>query len=179
MHDGRSHLGDDVERQGVERAVSQAEVVGLFDGEAVHETLDRAGPRRGAGILRSVLADYEEPTLTRRELEKRFLALCRQASLPSPAVNAWITLPDGAAYQVDFLWRQEGLVVETDSRAFHGHRASFENDRLRDQRLTLAGFTVVRFTWRQITREPARVRATITQLLARGCHPPLARLARP
>jgi predicted transcriptional regulator of viral defense system len=172
-------LGDDVDQQGVQRAVSQAEVMDLFDGVAVDEALALAGPRRGARILRAVLADYEEPTLTRTELEKRFLALCRRASVSSPAVNAWITLPDGVAYQVDFLWREERIIVETDSRAFHSHRTAFENDRLRDQRLTLAGYTVLRFTWRQVTGEAARVAATITRLLARGRHPPLARLARP
>jgi Protein of unknown function (DUF559) len=172
-------LGDDVDRQAVEHAVGQAEVLGLFDGKAVDAALARAGPRRGAGSLGAVLEEFKEPNLTRRELEKRFLALCGQASLPSPAVNAWIALPDGIAYQADFLWRAERLIVETDSRRFHSHRAAFENDRLRDQRLTLAGFVVLRFTWRQITREPARVAATVAELLGRGRHPPLARLARP
>jgi hypothetical protein len=172
-------LGDDVAQQGVERAVGQAEVLGVFDGAAVESALARAGSRRGAGILGAVLEDFKEPNLTRRELEKRFLALCKQASLPSPAVNAWVTLPDGVAYQADFLWRAERLIVETDSRTFHSHRAAFENDRLRDQRLTLAGFTVVRFTWRQVTREPGRVSCTVGRLLAQGRHPPLARLARP
>jgi hypothetical protein len=172
-------LGDDVDRPGVERAVGQAEVLGVFDGAAVESALARAGPRRGAGILRAVLESFKEPALTKRQLEARFLALCRHASLPSPAVNAWITLPDGVAYQVDFLWRDERLIVETDSRRFHSHRAAFENDRLRDQRLTVAGFIVLRFTWRQIIREPARVAATVAQVLAQGRQPPLARLARP
>jgi Transcriptional regulator, AbiEi antitoxin/Protein of unknown function (DUF559) len=172
-------LGDDVDQQGVERAVGQAEVLGLFDGKAVDAALERAGPRRGAGSLGAVLEDFKEPNLTRRELEKRFLALCRQASVPSPAVNAWITLPDGVAYQADFLWRAERLIVETDSRRFHSYRAAFESDRLRDQRLTVAGFTVVRFTWRQVTREPGHVARTGGRLLAQGRHPPLARLARP
>ena len=172
-------LGDDVDQQGVERAVGQAEVLGLFDGKAVDAALERAGPRRGAGSLGAVLEDFKEPNLTRRELEKRFLALCRQASVPSPSVNAWITLPDGVAYQADFLWRAERLIVETDSRRFHSYRAAFESDRLRDQRLTVAGFTVVRFTWRQVTREPGHVARTVGRLRAQGCHPPLARLARP
>lgn len=172
-------LGDHVDRQSVERAVSQAEVLGVFDGRAVDGALARAGPRRGVGTLGAVLANYREPTLTRTQLEERFLALCRKASLPSPAVNAWVTLDHGIAYQADFLWRTERLIVETDSRAFHSHREAFENDRLRDQRLTVVGFTVVRFTWRQIARDPAGVAATVARLLARSRHPPLARLARP
>lgn len=164
-------LGDVVSRRAVERAVDRAEVLRVFDGRAVHEAIERAGRRRGAATLRAVLESYEEPTLTERQLEERFLALCRHASLPSPAVNAWITLSDGIAYKADFLWRVERLIAETDSRGFHTHRAAFEHDRLRDQRLTLAGFTVVRFTWRQVTREPRRVSGALRGLLARLARP--------
>jgi very-short-patch-repair endonuclease len=164
-------LGDVTGRRAVERAVDRAEVLRLFDGRAVHEALARAGPRRGAGILRAVLEDFVEPTLTRRELEERFLALCRKTSLPSPAVNAWITLDEGVAYQADFLWRKERLIVETDGRDVHTTAKAFEHDRLRDQRLTLAGFTVIRFTWRQIVRERRRVAGTLRGLLARLARP--------
>ena len=164
-------LGDVVPRRAVERAVDQAELLRLFDLRAVEDALDRAGRRRGAGLLRAVLADYEEPTITRRELEERFLALCRSASLPSPSVNAWITLSEGVAYQADFLWREHKLIVETDGRDVHTTRKAFEHDRERDQRLTLAGFTVVRFTWRQVTREPRRVAEALGGLLARLARP--------
>jgi very-short-patch-repair endonuclease len=164
-------LGDVVRRREVEKAVDQAEVLRLFDLRAVNEALERAGPCRGAGTLRAVLRDYERPTITRSELEEQFLALCRTSSLPSPAVNAWITLDDGIAYNADFLWRAERLVAETDGRGFHGKRGAFEHDRLRDQRLTLAGYTVVRFTWRQVEREPRRVAGVLQGLLARLARP--------
>ena len=159
-------LGDVVSRSAVERAVNQAEVLRLFDGKAVHEALARAGPRRGAGTLRAVLESYTEPALTRKGIEERFLALCRKSTLPSPAVNTWITLNDGVAYEADFLWRTEKLIAETDGRDVHSTRKAFEHDRLRDQRLTLAGYTVVRFTWRQLTRDPAGVAETLAALLA-------------
>jgi hypothetical protein len=164
-------LGDVVSPRAVEQAVDQAEVLRVFDGKAVHETLARAGPRRGAGILRAVLASYKQPTLTRRQLEERFLALCRRASLPSPAVNAWITLDDGVAYKADFLWRRPRLIAETDGRDVHTTRKAFEHDRLRDQRLTLAGFTVLRFTWRQVANEPQRIAGALRSLLARLARP--------
>jgi very-short-patch-repair endonuclease/predicted transcriptional regulator of viral defense system len=164
-------IGDVVNRRSVERAVDQAEVLRLFDLGAVKDVLDRAGRRRGAGVLRAVLADYEEPTLTRSRLEERFLALVRNASLPSPSVNAWITLRDGVAYQADFLWREHRLIVETDGRDVHTTRKAFDHDRERDQRLTLAGFTVVRFTWQQVTREPRRVAEALRGLLARLARP--------
>ena len=77
----------------------------------------------------------------------------------------------GQAYQADFLWRAERLIAETDGRAFHSHRRAFEHDRLRDQRLILAGFTVVRFTWRQVGDDPRRVANAIKALLARLARP--------
>ena len=75
------------------------------------------------------------------------------------------------SYKADFMWRKEKLIAETDSRGFHTHRAAFEHDRLRDQRLTLAGFTVVRFTWRQVVQEPQRVAGALRGLLARLARP--------
>jgi Protein of unknown function (DUF559)/Transcriptional regulator, AbiEi antitoxin len=155
----------------VERAVDRAEALKLFDLPAVEGAIVRAGRRRGAGLLSAVLADYAGPTPTEEGLEEPFFALCRTASLPEPEVNAWITLDEGVAYKADFLWRAERLVVETDGRDVHSTRRAFEHDRLRDQRLTLAGFTVVRFTWRQVAQEPHRVLRTTRRLLARLAHP--------
>jgi predicted transcriptional regulator of viral defense system len=164
-------LGDVVSRRAVERAVDRAEALRVFDGRAVNEALQRAGPRRGAGILRAVLADYTEPTLTEEGIEEPFLALCRRADLPSPAVNTWITLDDGIAYKADFLWREHMLIAETDGRDVHTTRKAFEHDRLRDQRLTVAGFTVVRFTKRHVANEPGRVAEALRTLLARLARP--------
>jgi very-short-patch-repair endonuclease len=164
-------LGDVANRRTVERALNQAEVMRLFDLRAVEDALARAGRRRGAGVLRAVLGQYRGPTLTSEEFEERFLELCRAAPLPEPEVNAWISLGDGVAYKADFLWREEGLVAETDGYRFHSSRRAFEHDRMRDQRLTVAGFTVVRLTWRQLTQEPDRVLTTVKSLLARLARP--------
>jgi very-short-patch-repair endonuclease len=101
------------------------------------------------------------------ELEERFFALCRAAALPSPEVNVWLKIDDGNPIKADFLWRAEKLVVETDGRASHGTRQAFETDRLRDQRLKLARYEVVHFTWRQVVKEPTRVAAVVKRLLAR------------
>jgi very-short-patch-repair endonuclease len=49
---------------------------------------------------------------------------------------------------------------------FHGHRAAFENDRLRDQQLAAEGYVVVRVTWRQLTEEPMAVLARLARALA-------------
>jgi very-short-patch-repair endonuclease len=43
----------------------------------------------------------------------------------------------------------------------------FESDRERDVRLRLLGYSVLRFTYRQVTAEPQRVAGVIGELLAR------------
>ena len=43
-------------------------------------------------------------------------------------------------------------------------REAFEADRRRDPDLLVAGLRVVRSTWRQISREPGRVAATLLDL---------------
>jgi very-short-patch-repair endonuclease len=41
---------------------------------------------------------------------------------------------------VDFLWRNQALVVEVDGWESHRTRSAFEQDRARDARLALHGY---------------------------------------
>jgi very-short-patch-repair endonuclease len=161
-------LGDVVPRRAVEKAVEQAEILQLFDLREVERAIERAGPRRGAGILLSVLEELSGPTLTASELEEAFLALCRNAGLRTPEVNVWMTLGDGSAIKVDFLWRRERLVVETDGHPFHRTRQSRERDTRRDVLLRLEGFEPVRFTGRQVVLEKEWVTRTLLTLASRA-----------
>jgi very-short-patch-repair endonuclease len=109
--------------------------------------------------LRAVL--QQEPSLTRSEAERRLLALIRAARLPPPRTNVRV-----GGFEVDMLWPAERLVVEIDGFAFHGGCAAFERDRRRDAQLLARGYRVLRITWRQLTREPHAVVATIAAALA-------------
>jgi very-short-patch-repair endonuclease len=67
-------------------------------------------------------------------------------------------------YTVDFLWPEARLIAEVDGWESHGTRSAFEADRVRDAWLGSRGYRVVRFTWRQVTRqgpEVARVARSI------------------
>ena len=55
-----------------------------------------------------------EDDLTRSELERILLALCRRHRLPKPEVNA-----RAGPYEVDFLWCDRGVIVETDGFRHH------------------------------------------------------------
>jgi hypothetical protein len=157
-----------VPRRQVERAFDQAEVLQVLDARAIEDVLERTHGHRGNATLRSILDDHVPgTTLTVNDLEEAFFAICRSVDLPQPEINAWIAL-EPTGYKADFLWRREGLIVETDGRDVHTTRRAFEDDRRRDQRLMLAGYRVVRFTERQVREEPARVGKTVRALLARA-----------
>jgi very-short-patch-repair endonuclease len=70
-------------------------------------------------------------------------------------------------YEVDLHWEAERLVVEVDGYAWHSSRNRFEGDRRRDVALTSAGYTLLRFTWRQIVDAPDAVVARIAFVLGR------------
>jgi very-short-patch-repair endonuclease len=109
-------------------------------------------------------ADLErEPDLTRSELERLFLSLCRRHRLPRPEVNARL-----GPYEVDFLWRDRALIVETDGFRHHSSRAAFESDRGRDAELQRLGFRVLRFTYRQVTQERSAVVAALHSLVGQS-----------
>jgi len=55
--------------------------------------------------------------------------------------------------------------VETDGRATHGTRQAFEGDRARSAELTIMGYRVLRFTWRQLTEQPGWVAQTVLAAL--------------
>ena len=115
--------------------------------------------------IRALLAAGAEPAFTRSEAETRFLMLVRKAQLPAPATNVALR-----GYEVDFLWRAEGLVVEIDGFAFHSSSAAFECDRRRDAVLAAAGLRVLRITWRQISQEPEALLVRLAQALVQGGH---------
>jgi very-short-patch-repair endonuclease len=104
---------------------------------------------------------------TRSELERLFLRMCTRAGLPQPEVNVSLGVGDGYL-KPDFLWRDDGLIVEADSRRFHDTQSAFQHDRRREQRLQLAGWRVSRCTWEQVEREPRRLAETILGLLAQS-----------
>jgi hypothetical protein len=160
-------LAEVIDRRELARACERAEVLRLFDARALEGALAWTTGRHGAPALRDVLAHYAGDPHTRSQLERRFLALCFAAGIPRPRVNAWIDL-DGGGLEADFLWEAQRLIAETDGHRTHGTRRAFERDRRRDQRLALAGWRVVRFTWRQITLDPDEVARTVTGMLERS-----------
>jgi very-short-patch-repair endonuclease len=109
------------------------------------------------------IGDLPEADGTRSGLESRFLRFCRRHRLPEPEPNAKL-----GPFTVDFLWRAERVVVETDSYRTHGGQVAFEEDRERDIYLKARGYKVARITDRQLDADPAGVAAALRAILHRA-----------
>jgi very-short-patch-repair endonuclease len=146
----------------LEDLIGRADRLQLFDLVAVRRCLAEHPRQAGAPKLRRLLEALEGVGAAdlRSVLEVRLLQLCGDHDLPRPATNVTV-----AGHMVDFLWSSARLIVETDGFAYHSSRAAFERDRERDQHLTLAGYTVVRFTYNQVTQTPEAVANRIRRLL--------------
>ena len=68
---------------------------------------------------------------------------------------------------VDIAFPTERLAVEVDGWAWHHDRDRFERDRSRQNALVLAGWTVLRFTWADLTEDPTRVVVVVRAALGR------------
>ena len=58
--------------------------------------------------------------------------------------------------------------MEVDGWAWHVDVGRFRNDRRKGNALTTAGWTLLRFTWHDLTNRPAEVLAEIRDVLARS-----------
>ncbi len=111
--------------------------------------------------LKGLKLEGIETDRTRSDLESAFLALFAAHGIPQPEVN-----PKLGRYEVDFLWREEKLIVEADTFTNHRGSVSFEDDHVRDLYLRQRGYAVLRFTDRQLESEPERIVADIRDELA-------------
>lgn len=145
-------LATSISKPQLEAAISELDKLGLTDPDTLRSSLSAVRPRPGTRQLRECL-DEQTFTLTDSELERRFLRIARQAGLPKPTTQARVR-----GFRVDFHWPDLGLVVETDGLRYHRTPAQQAKDRLRDQKLTAAGMTVLRFTHRQVAKERDHVR---------------------
>lgn len=153
------------DRPRLERAINEADRLGLIDPEALRRSLAPYRYRRGVAGLRELL-DRHTFRMTNSELERHFLPLVDAVGLPRPETKQWIN-----GFEVDFYWPELGLVVETDGLRYHRTPVQQARDRLRDQVHTASGLTTLRFTHGQVKFESAHVRDTLAavarQLVAR------------
>lgn len=118
----------------------------------------RKGVRR---LLRHVRAAAPG---ARSEAERILHGLLRRAG-----IRGWVAqlAVDGIGV-LDVAFPAPRLAIEVDGWAWHSADERFQHDRRRQNALVAAGWTVLRFTWADLTQRPAYVLAVIDTALRRA-----------
>jgi predicted transcriptional regulator of viral defense system len=117
----------------------------------VHERLDQVARRGRPGVtaLREVL-ELRTPRLgiAESELELLIWRVLRRHHVPLPQRQVEVTL-DGCAFRLDMAYAPQRIFIEGDGFGVHSTRIAFESDRSRQNKLVVAGWLPLLFTWRQ------------------------------
>lgn len=138
------------------RLVERAAVRKRLDLAALDAALYEARGRRGVKALSRIADEWrtEDGAVpdVRSDFEALVLPRLLACGLPRPACNVPLRV-GGERLEVDFLWKEQRFVVETDGRQTHETPVAFQRDRWRDQQLVAAGYRVARVTWNQMRWE--------------------------
>src|SRR5258708_15274407 len=119
----------------VERLLQRSEELRLFDLVPLREAIGRSGHHPGAAKLRRALAIYhEDPTFTRSGLERRFLALVRQAGLPTPSMNFNV-----GGVELDSYLERGRFALQLHRYETHGSHGALQRGRPRPEGPELVG----------------------------------------
>lgn len=99
-------------------------------------------------------------------LERLFLQLVAEAGLPRPTTQVIFRDGTRTLARVDFLFADRCVVVEVSGRLGHSTRADRAKDAQRRNELQDLGYRVYEYTWDDVTRRPAYVRASIRRVLS-------------
>lgn len=162
-------LGAVVPRIRVEQAFDDALRRGLTTPEDVRDRFVQLAcrGRNGVGVLRPLL-ECRLGTAGPRpgEFERRAWRVLVNAGVPEPVVEHIVrTAAGGFVARVDLAYPPLRIAIECDSDRWHSGRQRRQADLERQNRLVLAGWTILRFTWDDLIDQPhviiAQVRAAL------------------
>jgi very-short-patch-repair endonuclease len=99
------------------------------------------------------------------EIERRLRRILRNGNLPEAAFQYEAFASERFLGRVDFAYPDAKLAIEVDGYRFHASLAAFQHDRVRQNRLVAAGWTVLRYTWKDVTTRPDWVTGQVRAVL--------------
>jgi very-short-patch-repair endonuclease len=163
-------LGHVLGPEEVEDALDRGLISGRFTFVGLERLLDRLGRcgRSGCGVLRRVLDDRalgdQRPDGL---LEPRMARLLRDADLPAAEFQYVVRdAHERHVARVDFAYPDLRLAIEVDGWSAHASRRALQSDVRRQNELVTAGWTVLRFTWHDVVRRPAKVTEDLQRFFA-------------
>lgn len=127
------------------------------------------------GIRKLVMAMSRHAHGARSVAERLLVRGLRRAGIEGWRANVPVHDAEGLIGEVDFGFVEIRLAVEVDGRAWHSAGDRFQHDRERQNRLVRAGWTVLRFTWHDLTEDMdgvVRQIAAVRRRLASPTSPP-------
>jgi hypothetical protein len=124
--------------------------------------------RGGAGCLSARERLDEADGIAESILETAGRLVLRDRGVPLPVPQHELWAPDGTLVaQLDGAYLQEKVALEFDGADPHGLPEAVFRDRWRQNRLPELGWTVLRFTWWDVMRDPDGVAAIVRRTLSR------------
>lgn len=144
------------------KAVHEADFLRKLDMAEIFPLLNG---RRGSKRLRRALAGHR-PADIRSDNEFDAHRAITESALPPAQTNVVVSTA-WSDYTVDLLWKAERLIVEIDGGGHRTKRQS-EEDAVRDSRLQLVGYRVIRVTKWRLRTQTGEVLSEIRQHLEAG-----------
>jgi very-short-patch-repair endonuclease len=140
----------------------QQRVVGIDElAERVRGHVGRRGIPQLVALVRTAAQG------DRSAAERMLTGLLRRARVPGWQPNVAIHDERGVIGIGDVVFDEIKLVVEADGWAYHTTPDVFQADRRRQNRLVAAGWTVLRFTWRDLTERSEYVVNSVLAMVNR------------
>lgn len=123
--------------------------------------------RNGIGTIRPLVQERSGwSSLSESALEDLFIRLVSHSGLPTPVQQHRVMDGDRVVARADFAYPDRQILIELDGEQFHMDRETFQRDREKQNLAHALGWTVYRFTWRQLQDNPSSVLAVLTRALA-------------
>ena len=149
-------LADALTPHQLANVIHEAAYRGLYVEAAIRDVMARSNGRHNLAALERAMELHRMGSAgTKSGAEDAFLRL----DLPEPLVNMHLL-----GREVDFHWPDHGVVVEVDG--IHGLPWTVADDAGRDAALTAAGYTVLRFSARDVYERRDAVTARTAAALA-------------
>lgn len=100
------------------------------------------------------------------ELERLAVSLLQRAGITGFTPKHTARLSDGRRVEIDIAFVDRRIAIELDGYAFHSATGAFRRDLRRGNRLTADGWTVRRFSWDDLLRDPEAFLAAVVELLS-------------
>lgn len=153
----------------VARCLDSGLRTGLYSLSDVEEFVRRVAKRGrvGVGVIRPLIEERKLwKGITESPLEDKFRSVVATSPLPMPDAQIVVSRPSGEFVgRYDFGYPRCMAIFELDSEGWHMDPVSFQRDREKQNMAQVLGWTVYRFTWRQLNDDPQSVIAVLASVL--------------